>query len=424
MTILNRPEPDRSREPRRWTVQPAPIRTSLPFEGARLLNEVQPGAVGTLLWHCLRAVQLWASSGIAHRRGLFSGLPARAREIAAETAPSELSGALNRIFEMIEQPETSEHRPLAAACRDISTWAAQSGLPATESEFADAVAYVLPKDADAALFAGRGARRAGALDRAQQWYHRASGLARRNRDKQAFVLSLIRRGTLAEERGDSVIAKKMQERAWKAASRYKLDKLAAYAQHELLVIAVHAGTLAAGQRYATTALRLYGRFDERFPQLAHDTAFLWAWHGYHGAAMPVYEAVLPFLVRPGERIQVAANIGRASAATGDSDGFFRAWADVERWSPGASEYTATAFLNLALGAHTLGLKMQAGELARMGLEQARARGQHTVVQRLEALMENLSSGFGKDPNLPATDEMVDLAATLISRLQRGSHRER
>jgi tetratricopeptide (TPR) repeat protein len=424
VTILNRPEPDRSREPRRWTVQPAPIRNSLPFEGANLLNEVRPAAFATLLWHCLRAVQLWTGSGIAQRRGLFSGLPPRAREITAEAAPSELTEALDRVFDMMEQPEISEHRPLAAACRDISTWAAQSGLPATESEFADAVAYVLPKDADAALFAGRGARRAGALDRAQQWYHRASGLARRNRDKQAFVLSLIRRGTLAEERGNSAMAKQMQERAWKAASRYKLDKLAAYAQHELLVIAVHAGTFEAGQRHATTALRLYGRFDERFPQLAHDTAFLWAWHGYHGAAIPVFEAVLPFLVRPGERIQVAANIGRASAATGDSDGFFRAWSDVEKWTPGSFEYTATALLNLALGAHTLGLRMQASELARTGLDQARARGQLVVAQRFEALLENLSSGSGKDLNLPATPEMVDLAATLISRLQRGSHRVR
>ncbi len=216
----------------------------------------------------------------------------------------------------------------------------------------------------------------------------------------------------------------MQERAWKAACRYKLDKLAAYAQHELLVIAIHSGTLESGQRHATTALRLYGRFDGRFPQLAHDTAFLWAWHGHHGAAMPVYEAVLPFLVRSGERIQVAANIGRASAATGDRDRFFRAWADVEKWIPGASEYTATALLNLALGAHTLGLKQQAGGLARTGLEQAHARGQLLVAQKLESLLENLSSGSGKDLNLPATPEMVDLAATLVSRLQRGAHRVR
>ncbi len=169
VTILDRPEPDRSREPRRWTVQPAPTRTSVPFEGAVLLDEVQPAALASLLWHCLRAVQLWADTGITQRRDLFSGLPSRAREIAAEYAPSELSSALDRIFGMMEHPDTSEHRPVAAACQEISTWAAQSGFPGTESEFAEAGAYVLPKDADAALFAGRGARRAGALDRAQRW---------------------------------------------------------------------------------------------------------------------------------------------------------------------------------------------------------------------------------------------------------------
>jgi tetratricopeptide (TPR) repeat protein len=301
----------------------------------------------------------------------------------------------------------------------ISEWASTVGRENTEREFGEAAAYVLPADADAALFAGRAAKRSGDYRRAEQWYRRAFGIARRAGDKEAQVLALIRRGALAEERGNTIRALKLHWRAWRGGRRFKLDKLSAYARHELLVIAIYAGTFEEANEHAATALQLYGRFDERFPQLAHDTAFLWAHYGYFSLALPIYEAVLPYIVRPSERIQVIANIGRAGAACRDVDRFYWAWGECERGFADAGEHSATALLNLAHGARALGFRTKAHELARRGLEIARGRGAKVIEAHLNTFLEGLSTASSTDTNHEPSSAMVDLTAQLTARLRRG-----
>jgi hypothetical protein len=188
----------------------------------------------------------------------------------------------------------------------------------------------------------------------------------------------------------------------------------------MLVLGVYTETYEAAQEHARLALRLYGRFDSRFPQLAHDIAFLWAWHSYFSAALPVFEAVLPFILQATERVQVIANVGRASAAVGDADRFYAAWDQVNEHKESAAEYRATALLNLGYGARTLGRVALGRELASEALHVASRRGEGVVAEHAQSLLRSLrdSEGHPGDRDHPPTVEMRDMADRLIGRLSR------
>lgn len=309
---------------------------------------------------------------------------------------------------------------LLSFCKDVSEWAGGEGFVVVEREYAELLYHLAPYNADSALFAGRACRRAGAFDRAEQWYKHALGLARKHSDHSAYVLALIRRGVLAEQRGRREEAYRLHIRAWKGAKRHKIRKLGAYAQHELLVLGVYTEPFEVAQAHARLGLRLYGRFDERFPQLAHDTAFLWAWHSYFSAALPVFEAVMPFITRPTERIQVIANIGRAAAAVGDADRFFQAWEEVNEHKETAAEYRATALLNLGYGARTLRRVALGRELASEALHIASLRGEKVVAEHAQALIQSMSAAgtISGDHDQSPTAEMRDMVERLIGRLRR------
>jgi tetratricopeptide (TPR) repeat protein len=381
-----------------------------------LLHETARPELTLTLWLYLRAVLLWLDTKSDARADLFGGFP---QGVPHEDETGALAHPLSRLRALVEYPEQQTAVDLAAACVDVSEWAAAVGRENTEREFAEAAAYLMPGDADTALFAGRAARRSGDFARAEHWYKRAVGIARRAHDKEAHVLAVIRLGTLAEEQGLTTRARDRQWRAWRLGRQFKLDKLSAYARHELLVIAIYAGTFDEANEHAAIALQLYGRFDDRFPQLAHDTAFLWAHYGYFSAALPIYEAVLPYLARAPERIQVVANVGRAAAACGDAGRFYWAWDEADKSLGEAGEHTATALLNLAYGARTLGLRTQARELAERGLKAARERGLRIVEERLSTLLNELRTTLGGDADRESTPTMTEIAARFIARLGRG-----
>jgi tetratricopeptide (TPR) repeat protein len=395
-----------------WTIPAPPPTRWRRYEGAAVLDEVQ-SPEGLALWGLLRDVLVWAATPPDRRTSMFAG-PAVAQE--GEVTSDLLPAAVRALDRLAEEPEGCTAAELAAACRAVSEWAGAAGHVSTEHEFAEAVHHLLPNEPDSALFTGRAARHAGAFDRAEQWYRRALGLARAQGDRQAYVLALIRSGALAEQRGDKPRAKELHTQAWRAAKRYKLRKLGAYARHELLVLTIYTDSFDSAQEHARVALRLYGRFDERFPQLAHDTAFLWAWHGHYSAALPIYEAILPYIVRAGERIQVVANIGRAAAATGDADRFYQAWDRVAASAEQAVEHRATALLALAYGARTLRRTDLAGELASNAHQAAQIRGERVVAELAQVLLGSL--GEPGDLDRPPTAEMLEMREVFTARLRR------
>lgn len=389
------------------------------FEGAGILDDVR-APYGLGLWIVYRDLLLWAGSERKERTHLFASpipdeLVVALRAALPPTTPPESVART-----LTAEPGAGDDARLLGFCRDVSEWARDEGFVVIAREFAELQYHLAPNSADSALFAGRACRQAGAFDRAEQWYKHAFGLARLHADHSAYVLALIRRGVLAEQRGRREEAYRLHTGAWKGAKRHKLRKLGAYAQHELLVLGVYTEPLGVAQEHARLALRLYGRFDERFPQLAHDTAFLWAWHSYFSAALPVFEAVVPVVTRATERIQVIANIGRAAAAVGDADRFFRAWDEVNEHKESAAEYRATALLNLGYGARTLRRVALSRELASEALHVASLRGEGVVAEHAQALVHSLriSDTVSGDRDQSPTPEMRETAERLIGRLRR------
>lgn len=419
MAILSRPDADRPREQRKWTIPPPPSPQWARFEGAAILDDIRASR-GLALWIVFRDLLLWAATDPADRANLFvTPVPDELLgEITGALRASDATAAVMRI--LAETPGPADEQHLGDFCREVSEWAGGQGFAAVAREYAELLYRLKPGVPDSALFAGRACRQAGAFDRADQWYRHALGLARRHSDHSAYVLALIRRGVLAEQRGRREEAHRLHLRAWRGARRHKLRKLGAYAQHELLVLSVYSAPFDVAQEHARLGLRLYGRFDDRFPQLAHDIAFFWAWHSYFSAALPVFEAVMPHISRATERVQVIANIGRAAAAAGDADRFYQAWDQVNEHKESAAEYHATALLNLGYGARTLRRVALGRELASEALHVASLRGEAVVAEHAHALLHSLGAAdeHPGDRNRPPTPEMRDIAERLIVRLRR------
>lgn len=405
---------------RKWTVPPPPTPQWSRFEGAGILDDIRaPHGLG--LWIVFRDILLWANTEPAQRAHLFASPVAREMIGAVQSVlPSGISMDLALRALTRDPALNDESAQLGAFCKEVSEWAAGEGFVVVAREYAELVYHLAPADADSALFAGRACRQEGAFDRAEQWYKHGLGLARLHSDHSAYVLALIRRGVLAEQRGDGVEAYRLHVQAWKGAKRHKIRKLGAYAQHELLVMGVYTESFEVAQEHARLALRLYGRFDGRYPQLAHDTAFLWAWHSYFSVALPVFEAVLPYITRATERVQVIANIGRAAAAIGDADRFFCAWDEVNDHKESAAEYRATALLNLGYGARTLRRGSLGRELAGEALHLASLRGEKVVAEHAQALLQTMGMAgeASGDRDKPPTTEMLEMSERLIGRLRR------
>lgn len=423
MPILSRPEAKRQGPPRRWRVLRAPSPRLTPYEGCDVLDEL-PDCLGLELWRFFRDVLLWAEISPETRRGLFrDSPPSEEQVIRLITVAPLLGNSLQNFHHLLRHPERSDPARVGRACHEVSEWAAERGYLAIREAFAEAAAYVVPNNGEYALDAGLAARHRGAFGRADHWYRRGLSIARRDGDHPTHVVALIRRGVLEELRGKVEQARSLQTRAWRAAKRFKLRKLAAYAQHELLILSITTQGFEDAQQHAALACELYGRLDDRFPQLAHDVAFMWAWHGYFDAALPVYEAVLPYVTNPSERIQLIANIGRAAAAAGDAERFFDAWEQVRMYEDKAAEWKATAFLALAHGAASLRLPRQARRLAADALAAARARNLTANENQVLQFIAELQARRGKDRNGETPAELDRLRVELVRRLtmrRRGS----
>jgi tetratricopeptide (TPR) repeat protein len=383
-----------------------------------VLDEL-PEELGIERWRSVRDVLLWVDTPREDSQGLFGDLPPLCDQVLRLIAAAPvLANDLQTFHDLVREPEHADARRVGKACHQVSEWAAERGLIAVRETFAEAAAYVVPDNGEYALDAGLAARHRGAFGRADHWYRRGLSIARRDCDRHTYVVALIRRGVLDELRGNVDSARALQTRAWRAARRYKLRKLAAYAQHELLVLSITTREFVEAQVHAALACELYGRLDDRFPQLAHDVAFMWAWHRYFAAALPVYEAVLPYVTNPGERIQLIANIGRAAAASGNAEKFFEAWEQVRIHADKAAEWRATALLSLAHGAATMGSHTQARQLVTDAL--AIARRMSLVANETQALqfIAELQAGQGKDQNCRTPAELESIGAELVRRLSR------
>jgi hypothetical protein len=423
MNLLYREEPelesDTRAQRRLWTLPPAPAIEAAPFDGAQLLDELRT-EFGLFLWQALRDVVLWASCDPAQRDGLFTSadeqIPQSLRALDSELM---LGGALFAMARLARQPGDVSADEIARACVRVSEWAARQALPAVEVQFAEAAAAIFPTRPELALFAGRAARRHAAYERGIQWFARSLALARRADDNAAYTLTLIRWGTLELQRSRLEHARRLFVRAWKAAKRNKLRRLGAFARHDLLVLGFETATFAEGLAHAEVAFQLYGpKGNKRMPYLVHDVGFLCMYNGYFSAALPIFSAVLPFVIHPNERVQVFAHLARTLGALDDERGFEEAAEYVSTEFKPTYPNAAASLLYVARGAASVGQRRRARSLAGEALALSESRGEKSVTvlaaQFIDALNARRASAIERDREPP--EGVSEFTSRLLRRL--------
>jgi len=411
-------EPSRQGRPPRLQSAPPPlISTGESFEAQKLLDE-NPAAQAVLLWQSLRDVFLWASASEHQRGQLFSDGAANRRlnELKAANLDDPLCSPLLVLAGMLRNDTSVAEDDLAAACRQISQWADQSGRTETAIISARAAAALLPHDAEAAYAVGLLYRRQADYNRAEAWVRRAIGLARR-KDLQTYAWAFVALGNVYMQRGQYSAAYVCYMRAVRAARRRRMRRVRAVALHDLIGVAFELKRTAEAESYIQKAARAYSASDPRLPALAHDVARYWMLQGSFGRALVVFQAVLPLIERPAEQLIVLSGVARSAAGAGRRDVFLQAWTDAWRMIDRdvSTEWACSAILNLAYASALLDDWERVGVAAQYAYEQARGRGERTVQVEAEALLRAAEQRtFAPTPAYPEAEAAVAETADLVA----------
>lgn len=404
------------RNGRRWRLPPLPTLRWIPFEGARILDEV-PGDLGAILWQRYRDVLLWGQAGDpSGREGLFCEPegPSHPRLIAESANAGELTWSLQAFAYMVVEPEAFSGDTLLTACLRVSDWCVTAGYFESALDWAELAAQLFESDPDVAFHAGRTARKAAAYHRAEEWFDRAIALARFLNDRAAYIDALLGWANMEFQRGNIDLSRGLLHRAYRQARKAKIRRLGAAAHHNLVLLEIQANNFPQAQFHAAAAFRLYAkRGEERLLYLAHDTAHLWAWMGYHSVALKVFEASLRFISKPHERVQVYGNIAWSAAAVADIELFLNASDQVTILTNRPHEYLAEALVNVARGARALGLTRRGMEALDQALSLARKRQEGGTESYAMQVSEAFTNSVPPDPVLTPPGEIREMAESFI-----------
>ncbi|HEX8242589.1 MAG TPA: tetratricopeptide repeat protein [Longimicrobium sp.] len=342
---------------RLWVVPPGLGVGDEPFEGWRVLDELH-SAVGVTLWQFMRDVELWSTSAPDARARLFApGMAQRRRDRLNALGPlRELRLPLESIGRAIESRSPEAGPQLTRACEAVSRWAEDNGLPRTALAFAQSAALATPDQPGPALAVGLMARRNAEYRRAETWFRRTLGLARRAENWRYYGLACLGLGTLHRQRGDDATARGWYIRALRVARRRALWDVRPLALHDLFCVTASGGHRDEAEQWARRAFKAYGPRHPRLVTLAHDLARFWLLQGRYDEALRVFRAVLNHVERIAERRLVASSMARAAAGLGDRLTFAAMWAETWRLVDEFEdrEAVAQALVSLAEGAAVLG----------------------------------------------------------------------
>lgn len=417
------PPPGRAGRP--YLVPPALLRSGEPFDGHHVLDEVR-SPLGVVLWEGVRDVVLWATTAPANRPRLF-GRRAHAERVAALHAVEldpHARGMLVLLAGVLDAERQPDRQAVARACHRLAFWAEERLLPRTSIWYAQAAALAFPESAEHAYTVGLLCRRNADYIRAETWYRRAIGLARRRRDAQVYARAYMGVADLFMQRGNYERAKLALERAFKTARRAGMRTLRAEALHDLFTVAVETNQVTEAEVFARKAFRAYPRDYANLPKFAHDVAVFWMFQGYFDRALTVFQAVLGTVSSAGDRLRILSSIARAAGSAGRLDVFANAW--VETWQivddyP-ALECITSSLVNLACGSAALGDWERVDLAARYAFELSVVRHQTSVQQDATALLEAAEHHHFEQilvarPTEPAIVESADhLAGDMVRRL--------
>ena len=383
--------PQRTRRATRlWVVPPGLMTHEEPFEGYRVLDEVRT-AEGVTLWEFLRDVDLWSTTPPEGRTRLFApGSARRRRERVAGLTP-DLRASLEAVVRALEGRVRTPAVQLSQACHALSRWAGEQGLPHTALAFAQSAALATPEEPAPAYVVGLLARRSAEYRRAETWFRRTLGLARRSGDWNYYGLACIGLGNLNRQRGDYPTARGWYIKALRVSRRRALWDVRAMALHDLFCVAANGCHADVAEGWARRAFRAYGRRHPRLVVLAHDVARFWLLTRRDEDALRVFRAVLPRITHIAERRVVASNMGQAAARLGDRLTFAAMWSETWRLVDEFedAERVAESLVSLAEGALELGDPDRAHLAATHALKVANQRNEAEQRLAVERVMDSL-----------------------------------
>lgn len=425
MTGLRQDDPVLTRRFQRRQAPHVPPAEALPFEGARVLEEI-PGELGAFLFQRLRDVLLWSSlaGDERGRANLFRRRRIQTPKVGDLVEDEPIESDLRVLNTVVVAAAEADADQLGKACARVSQWAVDRSLYQTAYWFAFAASSILPLDPLLCVAAGRIARKQAKYELAKQWFRRAVRLARTSRRWNVLATTLISWATLELQRGNLGLARKRLMRAWRTARRYDLRHLAARAQHDLLQVTIDTGEWDLAETHAAAALDLYGQRAKNLVALAHDWAYLWLRRKHFSAALPVLEAVLPYITVPNERILALSSISRAAGALREAKRFEHAADSVLQLAGITSEGTPAALISVAEGAYAMGYVSRALEHAERALQLALGRDEKVQVEVARELVSRIRSGGPREMNEepPLDSQTYARSVELIRRVQHGAAR--
>lgn len=188
------------------------------------------------------------------------------------------------------------------------------------------------------------------------------------------------------------------------------------ALHDLFTVSAEVRDVAAAERYAQQAFRVYDCDDPRLPALAHDVAGFWLLQGYYTRSLSVFQAVFPLIQDPTIRMLVLSNIARAAGGAGERKIYLDAWLNIWRIvdrNP-KTDRVCSALLNLAYGAASLDDRERVELAAAETLKFAAERQEAGIQAEAEALLAVVRNRQFMAPRIqPLTDpELVSAAEAL------------
>jgi len=408
---------------RRWHIPPPLIHGPETLEGGAILHE-WPERSAVILWQAFRDAMLWATTEPELRGQLFmAGRTAVSLEdLATEEDPRLLLG-LNVLARLVSAPVAVKEDQVSRACKLLSEWAYDQGKFHTALGFAQNAALAGVTSAAAAHWVATIAGRLNDHPRAEGWFRRAVGLARQSRDWRMYARSFSGLGNLYIRRGNLPAARRLHTRALRGARRGGMRREQAAALHDLFAVAVETGNVGEAERLARNALDAFGTRNRRIHILAHDVAYFWMEQGHFARALPVFQAVLPFVDHRVERVLVLADVARAAGGVGDAETADQAAESVYQSiaEPDLRLATGRALLEVARGYLSLGQIEKAERAALGAIAGANEFQENKVLFAAESVLSSIREGSvvarpTSSPAVPYADAGDDLVTDFIRTL--------
>jgi tetratricopeptide (TPR) repeat protein len=397
----------------KWSVACPP---TWPLDDLTVVREVD-GALGVELLLALYNTRLVAQTPAELRGALFT---AHAPRYDAEEAPESVRTAIRVFGRLVANAPSVTDRELAQACRIVAEWAEGNSYRVTAIGFAEVAAHLLPEDAEMANLAGRACRRAADRARAELWYERGWGLARRAGDVQQYVDGHLGFGGLLRDSGEYGRAFKIIKTAGLAARREGMLESAAEALHDAWYLAYLREDLSRAAVLALRASRIYPVHAKRRPYYTADLALLLCRRGLYPEAVDLLHLAMEYLHAPVERLHLYGLLAYAAAGAQDRDAFLRSLREVQAAAERHPEVGGAALAYAAAGAHLTEDWGLAENLILQAIEQTRGDAPATalaerVAQDIAARRPGVRRPPDDDPFVPALRGVVPEAASRLRR---------